>query len=141
MKDLEYINEDVLSKFEETLPSSMDPKNRLAFMAQMSVSRVFIHNNKLLCILGVEFITKRVGQIWLLKNNEFDNCLKEVCKLTRTYLGLLVEQDVFRRLQAVVRAEDKYRKFVEFLGFRYEGTLIAYEEDGSNSEMWGRVLS
>lgn len=103
-------------------------------------ARTWIEDDKIFAIVGVESMWKGVGTVWtLLTKDSRDHGVKLTLGVVR-FIEELNSQRGFWRVQATVRRGDEpARLWILQLGFRYEGTMVAYGPDGSTHDMYARV--
>jgi hypothetical protein len=97
-------------------------------------------DSRVLAIIGVAVPWKGVGQAWALISQE---ALKHPVALTlgaRRWIAWVIDQECLWRVQAdVERDHAAGRRWLEFMGFEYEGTLRAYGPSAADHELWARL--
>ena len=79
---------------------------------------------------GIRGISKGVGEAWVVFNHDFlDKHKKVLCVKIKNYIDFISVTYDLHRIQALVECDnDIHRKFIEVMGFQFEGTLRAYDE-------------
>jgi hypothetical protein len=95
---------------------------------------------EVLAMSGLSLLWAGVGQLWMRTCLNAHKYPVAIVKSTRRYLAGLESTLGLRRIQATVRADSVInRRFVEFLGFRTEGTMRGFGPDGSDYILYARV--
>jgi hypothetical protein len=76
------------------------------------------------------------GEAWALLAPDSGPAMTGITRAVRRYL----HATSFRRIEAVVAVNfSPGRRWAKMLGFRFEGLMAAYLDDGSDAERWARV--
>lgn len=89
----------------------------------------------LMCAGVIETGVSR-GEAWALLSRDCGPAMSAVTRAVRRYLTTAP----YRRIEAVVATDfAPGRRWAKMLGFRFEGLMTAYLDDGSDAERWARV--
>lgn len=76
------------------------------------------------------------GEAWALLSQDSGRSMAAVTRAVARYM----DAAPFRRIEAVVAVNfAPGRRWAKMLGFRFEGLMTAYLDDGSDAERWARV--
>lgn len=113
-------------------------------------SRISLHGNArtweedgvIIAIVGVEPMWKGVGTVWTLLTSEAKERGVPLTRGVLRFVQMLHVERLYWRLQATVeRGDEAARLWIIQLGFRYEGTMVAYAPDGKTHDMYARVVT
>ncbi len=89
---------------------------------------------------GVAFPWDGMGEAWACFDVDVARYPLCAFKLSRKFLDDVFMACGMRRMQAMVRADaPRHRRFVEHLGFSFEGLLQAFDKDGNDFMMYARI--
>jgi hypothetical protein len=89
---------------------------------------------------GVAFPWNGMGEAWACFDVDIARYPLSAVKLSRRFLNDVFVSCDMRRMQAMVRADaPRHCRFVEHLGFSFEGLLRAFDEDGHDYMMYARI--
>jgi len=89
---------------------------------------------------GVAFPWRGMGEAWACFDIDVNKYPIAAFKLSKRFLDDVFEYCTMRRMQAIVRADMRtHRRFVEVLGFSFEGVLRSFGEDGLDYVMYART--
>ena len=89
---------------------------------------------------GVILLGHNRGEAWMAISKLLYMYPKTVFKTVRDGLVGIVAEHHLRRVQALVLPDfEAGKRFMSHLGFKYEGTLIAYGPAGEDFEIYGRI--
>lgn len=114
-EDIREINEDIAKTFDMC---TLDE----------STARSLFYNDKIIAAGGIVKMWEGVGTAWAVLGNIENK--RKVALLYKKHLYKMMIDNRFHRLQAdILVGFDKGVRFVEFLGFKFEGTMKAYDKD------------
>ena len=103
-------------------------------------SRTWEKDGRPIAIIGIAPMWKGVGTCWTLLSEESKGHGFALTRSMYRVVEELHEERGYWRLQAtVMRGDEPSRLWAVQLGFRYEGTMVAYGPDGSTHDMYARV--
>ena len=79
------------------------------------------------------------GEAWMIPSYLFPKFAFSVIKLFKSMLPDIARRGKFHRVQAT-SFDAEHDKYFELLGFKYEGTLLAYGPAGEDVRMYGMVI-
>lgn len=103
-------------------------------------ARTMADGDEILAIAGVSPLWKGVGTVWtLIAPRARENGLRLSLGVQRL-VEMLQDDRGYWRLQATIkRGDEPARLWIVGLGFRYEGTMVAYGPDRATHDMYARV--
>ena len=101
---------------------------------------VFAPDGQLLGCGGVGMYWSGVGEAWLLLSARVSNYPVSLHRICSRALSRIIDDEKLHRVQAVVpQGHERARRWIERLGFCYEGLMPGYGPDQSWFERYGRV--
>ncbi len=111
---------------------AVDHKNTVAWTMK--------EGDKILCCGGFVIECPGVATQWAYFGDEARGYGRQIVKFARQNLGEMIEKYDLRRVQAFCRADRaEYRRFIEMMGFEYEGCLKRAASNGEDLLMYGRI--
>lgn len=99
-------------------------------------------DGRIIAIVGVEPMWKGVGTVWTLLTSETRERGVALTRGVMRFVEMLHVERGYWRLQATVeRGDETARLWIIQLGFRYEGTMLAYSPGGETHDMYARVVA
>jgi hypothetical protein len=106
-----------------------------ALVATDSAWAVLDGDQVLMCAGVIEVAPGR-GEAWALLSGRSGPAMVALTRAVRRYM----EAAPFRRIEAVAAVNfAPGRRWAKMLGFRFEGLMTSYLDDGSDAERWARV--
>ena len=103
-------------------------------------SRTWDESGLILAIVGVSPLWKGVGTVWTLLTSDARQRGVGISRGVLRFIHMLHVERSYRRLQATIEHGDETaRLWIVRLGFRYEGTMVAYAPDGKTHDMYARL--
>lgn len=100
-----------------------------------------IHNGEIVGIAGVVLFWKRVGEVWLVGSNKLTECKLSFHKSVIRGLSMVASGLGMHRMQGIVPIKYPNNiKWLEKIGFEYEGMLEKYGVDGSDCVIMKRIF-
>lgn len=95
------------------------------------------YNTEIVCCGGIQEIMPKVGEAWMM----FSLTGRKYISAFKVAKDLLRKSKIkFRRIQATADpVNDIYKRFLEHLGFIYEGTLRRYGVNGQDMRMYSII--
>jgi hypothetical protein len=86
---------------------------------------------------GVRLFWKGVGEAWGIYPGSFHRNIREVFYYTKTMLGVIIEKNDLRRVQATARADlPCTQNWLRHLGFKIEGRMNNYCPSGHDTFLY-----
>lgn len=125
----------VLQPAQATWRAGMTHDQFQALAATDAAWAVLDGDQVLMCAGVIEAAPGR-GEAWALLSERGGRSMVALTRAVRRYM----EAAPFRRIEAVVAVNfAPGRRWAKMLGFRFEGLMAAYLDDGSDAERWARV--
>jgi len=116
-----------------------DPKG-FRQVVNNSVAYSAFDGDELVACGGVMFYRLGFGEAWFLSTPLIKKYTRQILKISRYYLKMIIDEYDLYRVQATPRINWPIGyKFVERLGFRKEGILRKYGLNKEDCYMYGRV--
>lgn len=97
-------------------------------------------SGEILCIVGGSTIWEGVLQLNAIFTTTAYEHRIELARDMQLFLKKFLRTTKIHRLEATVRSDfSEGKKFLQFLGFKYEGTLKQYGTDKTDYDMFGKV--
>ncbi len=77
-----------------------------------------------------------VGEAWVLYDKDLKRNLRKSFEVTKIMLLRIMKDKNFHRVQTTCKADDKRCKFLEHIGFNFQGLLPKYNPDKTDSVMY-----
>jgi hypothetical protein len=125
----------VLQPSQAAWRDSMTPDQFRALAATDAAWAVLDNGHVMMCAGVIETGVGR-GEAWALLSDDSGRAMTALTRAVRRYM----ESAPFRRIEAVVAVNfAPGHRWAKMLGFRFEGLMTAYLDDGSDAERWARV--
>jgi RimJ/RimL family protein N-acetyltransferase len=99
-----------------------------------------IIDDQIIACAGVILMDWDRGEAWTLFSSLIAKYKLTVIKQVTKYLGMIAENNNLKRIQALVSPErEGDQRFIEFLGFEYEGLLRKYGPFNDDHMMYARI--
>lgn len=99
----------------------------------------FFWNGELLGCAGVHDHTPGIGEAWAMYPADIGNYHIDP-QIARNRMNKIIKQRGYRRVQATCRRNYLAgMSYLRYLGFSVEGIMRAYEPDGTDAYLYGRV--
>lgn len=134
----EHLTSLVLQPAQEAWRHSMTPDQFAALAGTGAAWTVISDEGHVLMCAGVIEIEGSSGraEAWALLSRDSGCAMVAITRAVRRYMFAAP----FRRIEAVVAANfAPGSRWAKMLGFRFEGLMAAYLDDGSDAERWARV--
>ena len=93
------------------------------------------------CAGGVVMLREGVGEAWALTTPLVSEYRISIARCAIKYLGGMIERLNLHRVQASIQETHKDSiKFMEYMGFEFEGTLRKYGTNQENYVLYARVM-
>lgn len=92
-------------------------------------------------LAGITKINKRVAYVWAVTTKNLQNKYIGASKELRNFLDLVQDKERLHRIEVYVRCDlEAAQRWIKFLGFEREGRMCMYNEDGTDSYMYRRII-
>ncbi len=103
-------------------------------------ARTWWEQDIVVAIVGVAPMWKGVGWVWTLLTDESRQRGVALSLGVLRFIDMLHQERGYWRLQATTEHGDEpARLWIARLGFKYEGTMVAYGPDGKTHDMYSRL--
>lgn len=103
-------------------------------------SRTWEDEGRIVAIVAVDPMWKGVGQVWTLLTWEARSRGVPLTRGVLRFINTLHQERGYWRLQATVEwGQDVAEKWIQQLGFEFEGKMIAYGPGGETHGLYARV--
>jgi hypothetical protein len=97
-----------------------------------------IKDGRIITCFGAILLWEGVFEVWQIPSVFVRENAKEYARTLTGMLDRAVELTGARRLQTYSPSDALHDRWMEFIGFEYEGTLKAYSRFGDDFKMWAR---
>lgn len=99
-----------------------------------------VHEGAVVGIAGLVVLWPGVAEAWALMSDRIEGLPFQVTRAIARGLFMEAQNFGLHRIQAVVAADDeRAQRWIEILGFRFEGLMRAYGPDRSNYLRFARI--
>lgn len=104
-------------------------------------AHTFYIGDTVIAILGCSLLWPGVGEYWTLLSEGIKRAPIEFHKLVKRLTDFYIKNLKLRRAYSHVKADYiAGKRWVKSLGYEYEGTMRSWGKDGSDYEIWARVI-
>ena len=115
-------------------------KHEIIGMPKVGAALAFLNGEDVVAILGGHLIFNGVLQVWAFISDAVRKCPVSFHKSVVGILGFYFKEFKLRRMQFSVRSDfDMGIKWAESLGFRAEGLMKNYAQDGMSCWLYAKV--
>lgn len=119
-------------------------KNAYAQIENLAAKSVqagtFMYDGRIITCAGFLELWPGVAEIWQIPTIYVKLCPTLFSKTIRAYIETIAEQFKYHRLQTVAPADALHDRWMSWLGFRQEGTMLEYTADKRDYRMWSRAF-
>ena len=118
-----------------------DETNKAAVTQLHHNARTLMFNSRPIAVIGIRPIWDHVAEAWAVISQEaMERHSLSLCRGTKEYLDAITKTDDLWRVQAYFRERgDAGIRWIEFLGFNYEGRMRCFGQDHTTYWLFARI--
>lgn len=118
-----------------------DPKSleKMVALANFGVGGTMFHDGRVLAIIGYFELWPGVMEVWAFPSVYVEQYAMIYLRTVKRYVNQILETHSVHRLQTTSLADDVHDRWMMFLGFTCEGTMVKHSVDKRDYRMWARI--
>lgn len=112
---------------------------KIKAMVDCSISGTFIHDGVMLAIMGYYELWPGVVEVWVFPSKHIPKYKFTYLKCVKQYIHSLFDGLPIHRMQTSAINDKLHEAWMDFLGFKKEGTMERYSADKIDYAIWART--
>lgn len=138
---IEHLDEMEIRQYEKDhLLSNPEYKMLVQSMAAVSPSVTFILDGRILCSMGFSLIWTGMASGWIIPSVYVSENPLVFGRSVRQYVKQIAATFKLHRIQTNIPDDPLHKRWMAFLGFKYEGTMKMYTFDKQDSCIYARTF-
>ncbi len=124
----------------EALANDPSAKQRFFSLCEIGQTGTLLCDGRILCIMGLCQLWPGVWECFVFPSRYIHDYKKVYLRYAKTYLHQSIEDYKIRRIQTMSLSDPETNKWMQFLGFNFEGLHRKYGPEGSDYCAWSIVI-
>lgn len=113
---------------------------RLKVVDSIGICNTIFYRGRILTIVGAYPVIEGVMSVFVIPSIYVPKYKVEFIKAVRWGIQIVIDNFDVHRIQTESKKDPAIQRWMEFLGFQREGTLVHYTRDKQDYDIWAKVI-